>query len=167
MNMLFDFTINKETKTIHITREFAAGPDLVWDAFTKAEILDKWVAPKPMRLQTKEMDFREGGRWLYGMIINDTPPSRFSLAEFIKITPKTSFTTRNSFVDENCNAISSASSITTNTFKEGGAGTIVHIEKVMSSLEALEMMATNGFVQGTEAGMKNLDEYFSNIAATK
>jgi hypothetical protein len=39
MNLLFDFAVDKATNTIRITREFAADLDLVWDAFTKAEIL--------------------------------------------------------------------------------------------------------------------------------
>ena len=47
-NLLFDFTVDKATKTVFITREFDAELSLVWDAFTKAEILDQWVAPKPM-----------------------------------------------------------------------------------------------------------------------
>ena len=68
MNLLFDFTVDKATATIYVTREFAAELDLVWDAFTKAEILDQWMGPKPWRVQTKEMDFREGGRWLYTMM---------------------------------------------------------------------------------------------------
>src|SRR6185503_1774268 len=104
MNLLFDFTVDKATNTIHITREFAADLDLVWDAFTKAEILDQWVAPKPYRLETKEMDFRVGGRWLYTMISpENAASSRWSLAEFIEIQPKVSFTTKNSFSDENGN----------------------------------------------------------------
>jgi uncharacterized protein YndB with AHSA1/START domain len=56
MNLLFDFTVDKETATFHVMREFAADPDLVWDAFTKAEILDQWMGPKPYRVQTKELD---------------------------------------------------------------------------------------------------------------
>ena len=35
MNLLFDFTVDKTTNTIYVTREFAADLDLVWDAFTK------------------------------------------------------------------------------------------------------------------------------------
>jgi uncharacterized protein YndB with AHSA1/START domain len=62
MNLLFDFTVDKATATIYVTREFAADLDLVWDAWTKAEILDQWMGPKPWRVQTKELDFREGGR---------------------------------------------------------------------------------------------------------
>ena len=40
MNLLFDFTVDKATSTIYVTREFAADLDIVWDAFSKAEILD-------------------------------------------------------------------------------------------------------------------------------
>ena len=96
MNLLFDFTADKATKTIHITREFAADIDLVWDAFTKAEILDQWTAPKPWKARTKEMDFREGGRCLTAMVSPENV-SHWSLAEFIKIQPKSVFTSRNSF----------------------------------------------------------------------
>ena len=38
-NLLFDFTVDKSTKTVYITREFDAELSLVWDAFTKAEFL--------------------------------------------------------------------------------------------------------------------------------
>ena len=66
--LLFDFIVNKENNTINIEREFAAGLDLVWDAWTKPEILDQWWAPQPFRTKTKSMDFREGGSWHYAMI---------------------------------------------------------------------------------------------------
>ena len=69
MNLLFDFTVDKSTNTIHITREFAADIDLVWDAFTTAEILDQWVAPKPWKSKTKVMDFKVGGRRFYAMVL--------------------------------------------------------------------------------------------------
>lgn len=166
---LFDFTLNRETKTIHITREFAAGIDDVWDAFTKAEILDQWVGPKPLRAKTKELDFKVGGRWLYTMIANDTDvPTRYSLAEYLKIEPKTLFTTKNMFSDENGVPVNSMFSITTNKFEDGGAEkTTVRIEKVFDDLAVLEMMATNGFKEGTQMGMNNLDEYFERLKAGK
>src|SRR5882724_7361412 len=119
MNLLFDFTADKATHTIYITREFAADLDLVWDAFTKAELLDQWMGPKPFRVQTKEMDFREGGRWLYAMMSSENIAIGWSLAEFIEIKPKSGFTTKNSFSDENGNHIDTGftNSITKNSFK--------------------------------------------------
>src|SRR5579859_1027217 len=110
MNLLFDFTVDKATKTIHITREFAADLDLVWDAFTKAEILDQWTAPKPYRACTKEMDFREGGRWLYAMV-SPEDVKHWSLVQFLKIQPKSGFSTKNTFSDENGNPRNNAFSL--------------------------------------------------------
>jgi uncharacterized protein YndB with AHSA1/START domain len=52
-NLLFDFIVDKTTKTVFVNREFAAEHNLVWDAFTKQELLDKWWAPKPWRSETK------------------------------------------------------------------------------------------------------------------
>jgi uncharacterized protein YndB with AHSA1/START domain len=170
MNLLFDFTVDKATATIYITREFAADRDLVWDAFTKAEILDQWMGPKPWRVQTKEMDFREGGRWLYAMVSDENPaPTLFSLAEFIEIHPKSSFTTKNSFADGNGNPIDSGItfSITKNSFKAGDEKTTVQIVKKMASLAELEKFVALGYEKGIAMGMNNLDEYLLTVVTSK
>ena len=171
MNLLFDFTVDKATATIHITREFAADLEVVWDAFTKAEILDQWMGPKPWRVQTKVMDFREGGRWLYAMVSpeNVNPSGRYSLAEFVEIQPKSSFTTRNSFADENGNPIDSGFtfSMTTNSFKGVGDKTTVQIVKKMASLAELEQFVAMGYKEGMAMVMQNLDEYLLTLATSK
>ena len=166
MNLLFDFTVDKTKKTIYVTREFAADLDLVWDAFTKAEILDQWYAPQPFRSRTKEMDFREGGRWLHAMVSPENV-EHWSLVEFIKIQPKTSFSTKNTFADENGNSKGNAFSLVQNSFKEGTGITTVYVEKVFNDLSTLEMMATNGFKEGTAMGFNNLDEYFLTLVTNK
>jgi uncharacterized protein YndB with AHSA1/START domain len=166
MNLLFDFAVDKATKTIHITREFAADLDLVWDAFTKAEILDQWYAPKPYLARTKEMDFREGGRWLYAMVSLEQVLG-WSLVEYIKIQPKTSFSTRNTFADENGKSLGSAFSIVKNSFKPGVEVTTVYLEKVFEDLAALEMVVKLGFIEGTAAGFSNLDEYLLTLVTSK
>ena len=171
MNLLFDFTVDKANSTIQITREFAADLDLVWDAFTKAEMLDQWMGPKPYRVQTKEMDFRVGGRWLYTMISAENPnPTRYSLAEFVEIQPKSSFTTKNSFSDENGNHIDSGFtfSITKNSFKAGAEKTTVQIVKKMASLAELEQFIVGGYYEkGMAAAMSNLDEFLLNLVTNK
>jgi len=171
MNLLFDFTVDKATATIYVTREFAADLDLVWDAFTKAEILDQWMGPKPWRVQTKEMDFRVGGRWLYTMISDENvAPTRYSLAEFVEIQPKSSFTTKNSFADENGNPVDSGFtfSMTKNSFKAVGEKTTVQIAKKMESLAQLEQFIAGGYYEkGIAMGMSNLDEYFLTLVASK
>jgi uncharacterized protein YndB with AHSA1/START domain len=171
MNLLFDFTVDKNTATIYVTREFAADLDIVWDAFTKAEILDRWMGPKPWRVETKEMDFRVGGRWLYTMIsAENVPAGRWSLAEFVDIQPKTSFTTKNSFSDENGNPVNSGFtfSMTKNSFKAGLEKTTVQIVKKMAGLAELEQFIAGGYYEkGIAMGMNNLDEYLSTLVTSK
>jgi uncharacterized protein YndB with AHSA1/START domain len=168
MNLLFDFTVDKATNTIYVTREFAADLDLVWDAFTKSEILDQWTAPKPFKVRTKEMEFREGGRWLYTMVSPENEnPSRYSLVDFIEIHPKTDFSTRNCFADENGNQIGNSFSFVKNSFKPGPEITTVHIEKKFDDLATLEMMVSLGWKEGLVAGLNNLDEYFRTLVTTK
>jgi len=166
MNLLFDFTVDKATNTIYITREFAADLDLVWDAWTKAEMLDQWSAPKPWRAQTKEMDFREGGRWLYSMVSPENV-AHWSLVEFIKIEVKSSFSTRNSFCDENGNPVNDAFSLVRNSFKAGGEITTVIIEKKFNKLADLEMMASKGYKEGLAMSLGNLDEYLRTQVVKK
>jgi uncharacterized protein YndB with AHSA1/START domain len=170
MSQLFDFTVDKAAKTIFITREFAADLDLVWDAFTKAEILDQWYAPKPYQAKTKEMDFREGGRWLYTMVApnsTENVAARYSLVEYIKIQPKSSFSTKNTFADENGNSIGNAFSLVKNSFTAGAETTTVRVEKVFDDLATLEMLASGGFIEGTAAGFENLDKYLRTLVTSK
>ncbi|HLA94812.1 MAG TPA: SRPBCC domain-containing protein, partial [Pyrinomonadaceae bacterium] len=93
-----DFIVNKETKTVSITKEFAAELSLVWDAYTKPELLDQWWAPKPLTSRTEAMDFEVGGRRFYAMIMPDGA-ERWSVQRYKSITPKTNFKFYNTFSD--------------------------------------------------------------------
>ena len=67
----FDFLVDKKKNTITVRREFAANRQLVWDCYTKSELLDQWFAPKPFTTKTKSMEFNDGGHWIYAMIDPD------------------------------------------------------------------------------------------------
>lgn len=97
-SLLFDFTMDKASKTVIITREFAADLSLVWDAFTKAELLDQWVAPKPWTSRTKYQDFKVGGKRFYAMV-SPEGLERWAIQEYRSICPKTHFKMFNAFAD--------------------------------------------------------------------
>src|SRR6187455_1686336 len=101
-NLLFDFTVDKATKTVSITREFDAELSLVWDAFTKAEILDQWNAPAPFTAKTKYMNFVVGGKRFYAMISPEGQEG-WLLQEYTSINPKTNFKLFNAFADKDEN----------------------------------------------------------------
>src|SRR5215217_6169821 len=101
-NLLFDFTVDKTTNTVFVNREFAADLSLVWDAFTKQEILDQWWAPKPYASKTKAMNFEVGGRRFYAMV-SPEGQERWALQKYTSITPKTNFKMYNTFADKDEN----------------------------------------------------------------
>jgi len=95
--LLFDFTVDKTTKTVFINREFDADLSLVWDAYTKQEILDQWWAPKPWASKTKFMNFEVGGRRFYAMV-SPEGQERWSIQKYTSISPKTNFKFLNAFI---------------------------------------------------------------------
>src|SRR4051812_42323265 len=101
-DLLFDFNLDKEAKTVYIKREFDASLDLVWNAFTQKEILDQWSAPAPYSSKTKYMDFEVGGKRFYAMVSPDGQES-WGIQEYTSITPKTNFKLHNAFADKDEN----------------------------------------------------------------
>jgi uncharacterized protein YndB with AHSA1/START domain len=160
MNM--DFIVNKETKTVTITKQFDAPRDLVWDAYTKPELLDQWWAPKPFSSRTKVMEFREGGRRFYAMV-SPEGQERWVLQQFKSITPKTNFKLFNAFADENETPQLPGSDWDLN-FSEQNGMTTVHVSIYNESLERLEKMIEMGFKEGTAAQLKNLEELLVSLS---
>ena len=157
-----EFIVNKETKTVLITNEFDAPRDMVWDAYTKAELLDQWWAPKPMTSRTKAMEFREGGRRFYAMVSPDGQ-ERWAVQEYKSITPKTNFKFFNTFADADEIRQLPGSDWDFN-FSEQDGKTKVSISIYNESLERMErIMADGGFKLGTEAQLKNLEELLANL----
>jgi uncharacterized protein YndB with AHSA1/START domain len=154
-NLLFDFTVDKEKKTVYITREFDADLSLVWDAFTKADILDQWVAPKPWTSRTKVMDFRVGGRRFYAMVSPDGQ-ERWAIQKYTSISPKTHFKMFNTFADKDENPELPGSEWDY-TFSEENGKTTVHITIYNESLARMEKMIEMGFTEGFKMSMSNLE----------
>ena len=155
-DLLFDFNVDKAAKTVFITREFNAGLSLVWDAFTKPELLDQWVAPAPMRAKTKYMDFKVGGQRFYAMISPDGQ-ERWAIQKYTSITPKTNFKMYNSFADKDENPELPGSDWDY-TFSEQDGKTKVSITIYNESLARMEKMIEMGFKEGLTMQMKQLDE---------
>lgn len=158
-NLQFDFSVNKEANTVNVTREFAADLELVWDAWTKPEILDQWWAPKPYRTETKSMDFREGGHWLYVML-GPAEEKIWCKADYTAIELQKFFTGLDAFCDENGNVSNDfPRALWTNSFTGNNATTTVNVSIKYASLEALEKIIQMGFKEGFTMALENLDQY--------
>lgn len=162
-NLSFEFSVNKENKTITVKREFAADLNLVWDAWTKSELLDQWWAPKPWKAETKSMNFTEGGQWLYAMV-SPEGEKHWSLADYKKIETLKSFTALDAFSDENGTPMPEMPrSEWKNTFNETGTNTTVDIVISFDNLEDIDKLIEMGFKEGFTMGLNNLDELLEKL----
>ena len=165
-DLLFDFTVDKPAKTVYITREFNAELSLVWDAFTKAELIDQWIAPAPMTAKTKYQDFKVGGKRFYAMISPDGQ-EHWAIQEYTSITPKTNFKMYNAFADKDENPQLPGSEWD-HTFSEengpdGYRGTKVSITIYNESLERMEKIL-DGFTQGMKMSLTNLENLLATLS---
>lgn len=158
--------INKETvltkdlanKKLIVVREFDAPLDQVWKAWTESELLDQWWAPKPWKAQTKTMDFKEGGFWLYQMVGPDGTGS-WCRADFKKIDAPNSFSAIDNFCDEKGKVDTNFPAMYwSNVFNQTGEGTTVKVEIRFDTEAGLEKILELGFEEGFTAALGNLDE---------
>ncbi|HSZ33772.1 MAG TPA: SRPBCC domain-containing protein [Puia sp.] len=145
-SLLSDFTVDKAAKMVYVTREFDAGLSLVWDAFTKKEILDQWWAPKPWASKTKHMDFKVGGRRFYAMVGPEGQES-WSVQKYTSIHPKTNFKFVSAFADKDENPDLPGTDWDHNFNEEGGV-TKVSISIFNESLSRMEKLMEMGFKGG-------------------
>jgi PhnB protein len=160
--ILFNFDVDKENNKIRVERSFNAPLELVWAAWTEADLLDQWWAPKPYRVETKSMDFREGGRWAYAMVSPENE-KHWCIFDYETIQPQRSYSGKDAFTDEN-GTISTAMPSTqwVNKFRaEDADSTIVNCELQFKKLDDLETLIQMGFKEGFTAGLENLDQYIA------
>ncbi len=153
MSALFDFIVNKPAKTVFINMEFDAPLPLVWDAFTKPEILDQWYAPKPFVSKTKYMHFKVGGKRFYAMV-GPEGQEMWALQEYIAINPKSNFKMFNCFADKDENLQLPGSDWDLNFYEANGI-TKVSISIYNESMERMEKLM-EGFKMGMAATYENL-----------
>ena len=166
-DLLFDFTVDKAAKTVYITREYDAELSLVWDAFTKAELLDQWWAPKPWASKTKFMNFTVGGRRFYAMVSQEGQ-EHWSIQDFTSISPTTNFKFTDAFADKN-EVINTAfpSSNWDLNFSEQSGTTTVKITVTHKTLANLEQIIQMGFKEGFTMTLNELQLLLQNLKTKK
>lgn len=157
-NLLMDFSVDKENSKVIVKREFAASVDKVWAAWTESEILDQWWAPKPWKANTKTMDFKAGGHWLYVMA-GPEGEEHWCRADFKTVKPLKGFTSQDAFCDAEGNPNTEFPRPHWDVqFEDAGASTIVNIQITFDKLADLEQYVEMGFKEGFTAALENLDE---------
>lgn len=160
----YTFKADMQTNQITIRREFDAPKALVWDCYTKAELLDQWFAPEPFVAKTKSMTFREGGHWHFAMVGPDGS-EHWVRFDYEKITPKDSYRAQDAFSDAE-GGINRDLPVSTweVTFEDKAPRTLVQIVSTYASPEALQQVVDMGMQQGLKATLAALDTLLAKLA---
>lgn len=145
-------------KTISVTRGFAAPIEKVWRAWTEADLLAKWWAPRPYRAETSEMNFTEGGVWRYAMVGPDGV-GNYCEATFDTIKHGRSFSYSVKFTDADWNEDTSFPAMHfLIEFEQAEGGTNVITTLTFDEDADLQKIMELGFAEGFTMAHGNLDE---------
>jgi len=165
-DLRFDFIANKAARTLTVVREFAAPRPLVWDCYTKSELLDQWFAPKPLTTRTKHMDFRAGGYWHFAMITPDGQ-EYWSRQDYQSIDPINGYTALDGFSDETGQVNPDLPRSTLNvSFTDLSDHTLVTTIVSYASSDDLQKVIDMGMKDGLTSTLERLDELLQRIAAS-
>jgi uncharacterized protein YndB with AHSA1/START domain len=161
-NLLMNFVVDKDNNKIRVEREFAANVPLVWRAFTEPKILDQWWAPKPWKTETKSMDFRVGGRWMYAMV-GPEGERHWCLANYDQIEMEKMYAGADGFCDAE-GVINNEMPVSHWEVNFNGKEnhTLVKYDITYTDLAQLEATIAMGFKEGLTMAMENLDALIEN-----
>ena len=148
----------KSERELVVTRTFNGPARIVFEAWTKPELLKRWWAPKStgVSLLSCEADVRVGGRYRFEFGYDASKPMAF-FGRYIEVTPHSRLVWTNDESDEGA--------VTTVTFEEKGGKTLLVMHELYPSKEALD-----GAVAGMEGGMPELfaqlDELLDTLGAS-
>jgi uncharacterized protein YndB with AHSA1/START domain len=164
-DLRFDFDVDMTKHSITVRREFAAKRPLVWDCYTKRELLDQWFAPKPLTTRTKHMEFREGGYWHYAMVMPDGQ-AFWSRQDYQTIKPIDGFVALDAFSDETGAVNPDLPRASWDVgFTEVQTRTLVTTIVQYSSAEDVQKVIDMGLKDGLASTLERLDELLLTMGA--
>ena len=162
-NLQFDFIVDKKNSQLTLKREFLANRQLVWDCYTKSELLDQWFAPKPMTTKTKSMEFREGGYWHYAMV-DPNGTEYWGYTEYVTIKPIEYYTSLDAFSNEKGEINKDLPRAEWKVeFMDLGEKTLCKTVVQYNSLSDLETVIQMGMEQGMKLTLEKLDELLAML----
>jgi uncharacterized protein YndB with AHSA1/START domain len=148
----------KSEREIVVTRTFNGPARIVFEAWTKPELIKRWWVPKSMgmSLLSCEMDVRVGGKYRFVFGHDASKPMAF-FGRYIEVTPYSRLVWTNEESDDGA--------VTTVTFEEQDGKTLLAMHELYPSKEALDAAGT-GSADATVETFAQLDELLVTLAAS-
>jgi uncharacterized protein YndB with AHSA1/START domain len=143
----------KSERELVITRTINGPARIVFEAFTKPELLRRWWVPKSfgVSLLSCEIDARVGGS--YRLVFGHAESEGMAFyGTYIEVTPYSRLVWTNEEGDD-------GGAVTTVTFEEKGGKTLLVMHDLYPSKEALEDAIASGSTCGMDETLEQLDEF--------
>jgi uncharacterized protein YndB with AHSA1/START domain len=143
-----------------ITRTFNGPAQIVFDAWTRPELLKRWWAPKSfgVSLFECESDLRVGGAYRYAFGRDPGNPEVFS-GRYIEVDPPS----RLVFAQVYERMSDAGEAVVTATFEESQGRTRLTLHQLFPSKEALEGALASGMESGMRVTLGQLDELIAAL----
>jgi uncharacterized protein YndB with AHSA1/START domain len=148
----------KSERELVVTRTFNGPARIVFEAWTKPELIKRWWVPKSMgmSLLSCEMDVRVGGKYRFVFGHDASKPMAF-FGRYIEVTPYSRLVWTNEESDDGA--------VTTVTFEEQDGKTLLAMHELYPSKEALDAAGT-GAADATVETFAQLDELLVTLGAS-
>jgi uncharacterized protein YndB with AHSA1/START domain len=142
-----------------VTRTFNGPARIVFEAWTKPELLERWWVPKSTgsSLVSCEADVRVGGRYRFVFVHGASKPMEF-FGRYIEVIPHSRLVWTNEEGGD-------SGAVTTVTFEEKGGKTLLVMHELYPSKEALDA-AIAGMEGGMGENFEQLDELLVTLGAS-
>src|SRR5690242_7671491 len=143
----------KSDRELVVTRIFNGPAHVVFNAWTKPELLKRWWAPKSCGISflSCEVDVRTGGTYRFVFSHPSAAQPMAFFGRYVEVTPLTRLVWTNDEGGE-------GGSVTTVTFEDRGAETLVVMHDLYPSKEALDSAIASGSTSGFSETFAQLDE---------
>ncbi len=150
----------KSDRELVVTRTFNGPAQVVFSAWTKPELLQRWWTPKSCGISfvSCETDVRTGGtyRFVFRHPSAEQPMAFFG--RYVEVVPPTRLVWTNDEGEE-------GGSVTTVTFEERGGETRVVLHDLYPSKKALDDAIASGATSGSGEQFEQLDELLLTLEA--
>jgi len=151
----------KSERELLVTRTFNAPARIVFDAWTKPELLLRWWAPKSFGVSflSCELDVRAGGkyRFVFAHPASEQPMAFFG--RYLEVTPHSRLVWTNEEGGD-------GGAVTTVTFAEKDGKTLLVMHDLYPSKEALDDAIASGSTGGTWETFEQLDVLLVDLGAS-
>ncbi len=151
----------KSEREMVVMRSFAAPPRVVFEAWTRPELLQRWWAPKSIGVSfvSCEADVRTGGTYRFVFSHPASPEPMAFFGRYIEVKPPSRLVWTNDEGGE-------GGAVTTVTFEERGPGTLVVMHDLYPSKEALDGAIASGSMGEFSESFEQLDDLLVTLGAS-